>query len=46
MTRGTKPVDVALYALLVMMLLSALFTDGAGPIQARHGRRCPPGLGD
>lgn len=33
-TRGTKrkPVDVALYALLVMMLLSALFTDGAGPI--------------
>ncbi|QUR68601.1 DUF3556 domain-containing protein [Mycobacterium spongiae] len=34
LTRGTKrtPVDVALYALLLTMLLSALFTDGSGPV--------------
>jgi hypothetical protein len=27
-----KPLDVALYALLLFMLLTALFTDGSGPI--------------
>ena len=34
LTRGTnrKPVDVALYALLLIMLVTALFTDGSGPI--------------
>lgn len=46
-TRGTKrkPVDVALYALLVMMLLSALFTDGAAPYRSWAPRSgcCPPG---
>src|SRR5258708_5586109 len=33
-TEGTtrKPVDVALYALLLIMLVTALFTDGSGPI--------------
>jgi len=33
-TKGTtrKPVDVALYALLLIMLVTALFTDGSGPI--------------
>jgi Transmembrane protein of unknown function (DUF3556) len=33
-TRGTKraPVDVALYALLLVLLLGALFTDGRGPV--------------
>ncbi|OSC40030.1 DUF3556 domain-containing protein [Mycobacterium decipiens] len=33
-TAGTKrkPVDVAFYALLLIMLLSALFTDGGGPV--------------
>jgi hypothetical protein len=34
MTFGTKrkPTDVALYALLLVLLLTALFTDGTGPI--------------
>ncbi|ACC42736.1 conserved hypothetical membrane protein [Mycobacterium marinum M] len=33
-TAGTKrkPVDVALYALLLIMLVTALFTDGSGPM--------------
>lgn len=33
-TGGSKrtPVDVALYALLLIVLLSALFTDGSGPV--------------
>ena len=34
LTKGTKrkPVDVMLYALLLVVLLSALFTDGTGPV--------------
>ncbi|KAA1249239.1 DUF3556 domain-containing protein [Mycobacterium simiae] len=34
LTEGTKrkPLDVALYALLLIMLLAALFTDGTGPV--------------
>lgn len=34
LTFGTKrkPADVALYALLLILLLTALFTDGSGPI--------------
>lgn len=34
MTFGTKrkPADVALYALLLVLLVTALFTDGSGPI--------------
>ncbi|BBX95429.1 DUF3556 domain-containing protein [Mycobacterium lacus] len=34
LTQGTKrkPVDVALYALLLIMLLAALFADGTGPV--------------
>ena len=33
-TRGTKraPVDVALYALLLIFILGALFSDGTGPV--------------
>ncbi|GAB7146239.1 DUF3556 domain-containing protein [Mycobacterium riyadhense] len=34
LTHGTKrkPADVALYALLLIMLVAALFTDGTGPV--------------
>ncbi|BCQ07952.1 membrane protein [Mycobacterium heckeshornense] len=37
-TKGTArtPVDVALYAALLMMLLWCLFSDGTGPIPALH----------
>jgi hypothetical protein len=44
LTKGTArtPVDVALYAALLMMLLAALFSDGTGPVRALNTSEASP----
>ena len=49
LTKGDTrtPVDAALYAALLVMLVVALFSDGTGPIPAaRHRGRRAAGLAD